>query len=56
MKFGRDPRVVSITLIGKQIMAVLNFPSKQRVTIQRECLVLGVTDAEKGVILIQPEE
>jgi tRNA-binding protein len=42
-------------LIGKQIIAVLNFSPKQIANMMSECLVLaGVEEASK-VILIQPE-
>ena len=39
-------------LIGKQIVAVLNFPKKQIATIQSECLVLGGIGNEKNVTLL----
>lgn len=41
-------------LIGKQILAVVNFPPKQIADFMSEVLVLGVY-AEEGVVLIQPE-
>jgi tRNA-binding protein len=41
-------------LIGKQIIAVVNFPPKQIGKFMSECLVLGVMGAE-GVVLLQPE-
>ena len=41
-------------LIGKQIIAVVNFPPKQIVNFFSECLVLGVYDKENQVILLQP--
>jgi tRNA-binding protein len=43
-------------LIGKQIVAVLNFPPKQIANFISECLVLGVTDDEGGVILLEPDK
>ena len=43
------------SLIGKQIIAVVNFPPKQISTMMSECLVLGVLGEDKDVILIQPE-
>jgi tRNA-binding protein len=42
-------------LIGKQIIAVINFPSKQIADFISECLVLGVYNKNKDVILLQPE-
>ena len=41
-------------LIGKQVLAVVNFPPKQVADFMSEVLVLGVY-AEQGVVLIQPE-
>lgn len=40
-------------LIGKQIVAVINFPKKQIANLLSECLVLGAVD-ENSVILIHP--
>ena len=40
-------------LVGKQIIAVLNFPKKQIGTFMSECLVLGAVNS-KNVILLQP--
>lgn len=31
-------------LIGKQIIAVVNFPPKQIATLMSECIILGVVD------------
>jgi tRNA-binding protein len=42
-------------LIGKQVIAVVNFPPKQIATFMSECLVLGVIGNEKEIILLQPE-
>lgn len=42
-------------LLGKQVVAVVNFPPKQIANFFSECLVLGVYTAEKQVILLQPE-
>ena len=42
-------------LIGKQIIAVMNFPPKQIANIMSECLVLGGVEEDSKVILIQPE-
>jgi tRNA-binding protein len=43
-------------LIGKQVIAVVNFPPKQIANFVSECLVLGVMGEEKQVILLQPEQ
>lgn len=42
-------------LVGKQVIAVTNFPSKQIANFISECLVLGVVGDEKEVTLLQPE-
>ncbi len=42
-------------LIGKQIIAVVNFPPKQIATIMSECLVLGVLGDDKEVHLFSPD-
>jgi tRNA-binding protein len=42
-------------LVGKQIVAVVNFPPKQIANFFSECLVLGVYDQQNQVILLQPE-
>lgn len=42
-------------LIGKQVIAVINFPPKQIATIMSECLVLDGIGDHKEVTLIQPE-
>jgi len=42
-------------MVGKQVIAVLNFPPKQIATIMSECLVMGCVGDEKKVTLIQPE-
>ena len=42
-------------LLGKQILAVVNFPPKQIADFMSECLVLGVyANSEQDVVLIQP--
>ena len=43
-------------LTGKQIIAVVNFPPKQIATFISECLVLGVYDENKEVVLLQPHQ
>ena len=41
-------------LVGKQILAVVNFPKKQIANFFSECLVLGLLDEEEKVTLITP--
>ncbi|MEZ4923273.1 MAG: tRNA-binding protein [Crocinitomicaceae bacterium] len=43
-------------LIGKQIIAVVNFPPKQIGPFISECLVMGVLGDNKNVILLQPQQ
>ena len=38
-------------LIGKQIVAIVNFPNKQIANIQSECLVLGAVDGDTVTLL-----
>jgi tRNA-binding protein len=42
-------------LIGKQVIAIVNFPPKQIANFFSECLVLGVYTDQKEVVLLQPE-
>ena len=42
-------------LPGQQVLAVVNFPRKQVADFFSECLVLGVYDENKDVVLIQPK-
>ncbi|MBW0178051.1 tRNA-binding protein [Sediminibacterium sp.] len=42
-------------LVGKQVVAVVNFPPKQIANFFSECLVLGVYDTDGNVILLQPD-
>ena len=41
-------------LLGKQIIAVVNFPKKQIANFMSECLILGAVDGS-DVILLQPQ-
>lgn len=41
------------SLIGKQIVAVVNFPKKQIGNFMSECLVLGAV-SQDGVVLLEP--
>ena len=43
------------SLIGRQVIAVVNFPPKQIADFISECLVLGIYDENKDVVLISPE-
>lgn len=42
-------------LVGKQVVAVVNFPKKQIATFMSECLVLGVMNG-KEVTLLTPDK
>lgn len=42
-------------LIGKQVVAVVNFPPKQIANFMSECLVLGSVDTDGTVTLLYPE-
>lgn len=44
------------TLVGKQIVAVVNFPPKQIGPFRSECLVTGFCDATGGILLISPDQ
>lgn len=41
-------------LVGKQVIAVVNFPVKQIANFFSECLVLGVYNENNDVVLLQP--
>lgn len=43
-------------LVGKRVMAVVNFPPRQIGTFMSEVLVLGVSDADGGIVLLTPDE
>ncbi|MCB1149165.1 MAG: tRNA-binding protein [Chlamydiia bacterium] len=42
-------------LVGKQVLAVTNFPPKQIGPIMSEVLVLGVSDGSGGIVLVRPD-
>ena len=42
-------------LIGRQVLAVVNFPPRQIGRVLSEVLVLGLSDAAGGVVLIGPD-
>ena len=46
-----DPK----TLPGRQVVGVVNFPSKQIGKFMSEVLVLGIPDAEGEVVLLEPD-
>ena len=43
-------------LIGRQIIAVINFPPKQIGPFMSECLVTGLPDSDGRVVLISPDQ
>lgn len=42
-------------LVGRQAMAVVNFPPRQIGKVMSEVLVLGVPDADGEVVLLRPD-
>ena len=42
-------------LVGRQILAVVNFPPKQIANFMSECLVLGVADENGEIVLLSTE-
>jgi len=42
-------------LIGKQVVAIVNFPPKQIANFFSECLVLGIYTDKKEVVLLTPD-
>ena len=43
-------------LIGRQVLAVVNFPPRQIGKVMSEVLVLGLPDADGEVVLIAPDQ
>lgn len=43
-------------LLNQQVIAVVNFPPKKIADFISECLVLGVYDENKDVILLRPDK
>jgi tRNA-binding protein len=48
-------RYAADDLRGRQVLAVVNFPPRQVANFLSEVLVLGVSDADGNVVLIQPD-
>jgi tRNA-binding protein len=44
------------SLIGSQVIAVVNFPPKQIADFFSECLILGVYTDENDVVLLRPDQ
>ena len=42
-------------LVGRQVMAVVNFPPRQIGPMRSEVLVLGANDAGGGIVLLRPD-
>ena len=43
-------------LLGRQVIAVVNFPPKQIADFMSECLVLGVYNEQQEVVLLNPDK
>ncbi len=43
------------TLVGRKVLAVVNFPPRQIGPVMSEILVLGVPDADGEVVLLKPD-
>lgn len=44
------------TLIGRQVLAVVNFPPRQIGKVLSEVLVLGLSDSAGDVVLVRPDQ
>ena len=42
-------------LVGKQVIGVVNFPQRQIGPVMSEVLILGLRDAEGGIVLLAPD-
>ena len=45
-----------VTLVGRQVMGVVNFPPRQIGPMRSEVLVLGLEDSAGGIVLIAPDQ
>ena len=43
-------------LVGRMVMGVINFPPRQIGKFMSEFLVLGVPDADGGIVLVAPDQ
>ena len=43
-------------LIGREVLAVVNFPPRQIGKFMSECLVLGLPDENGDIVLIRPDQ
>jgi tRNA-binding protein len=48
-------RYTADELLGRLVLAVVNFPPRQVATFFSEVLVLGVPDADGNVVLVEPQ-
>lgn len=44
------------TLVGRQVMAVVNFPPRQIGPFMSEVLTLGCSDEDGGIVLLSPDQ
>ena len=44
------------SLVGRRVLAVVNFPPRQIGPFRSEVLTLGVSDANGGIVLIGPDQ
>lgn len=49
-------RYTTEELIGKRVVAVVNFPKKQIATLMSECLVLGAVEGDEVTLLTTDKE